>query len=127
MAQNIIHDSSWASIWVKEYNAGSDSGALPAVGDIVSVGAIVGVVLDTPRLGADGNYWTTLDTAATVRVTGISGTGTAGATVYLTGANAVTLTASTNKPIGYLHQAKAATGDDLFVQLVPGSALPVQA
>lgn len=123
MAQNIIHDSSWASLWVKEYDAGTDGGALPAVGALVKVGAIVGVVLDTPILGPDLHYWTTVDTACVVKLT-VAGTGTAGQTVYWSG-TAATLTVGTNTPIGYLHQAKAATGDDLFLQLVPGAALPI--
>jgi hypothetical protein len=124
MANKIIHDSgSWASLWVKQYDCGTDAGALPAINSIVKQGGKVGVVIDTPRLGLDGHYWCTIDTAAMVRVTGISGTGTNGQTVFLTSGGAVTLTVGTNTPIGYLDQAKAATGDDLYLQLVPGVAI----
>lgn len=136
MAKNVVHDSaSWASLWVKDLlsavAAGSES-SLPggslsaAIGQIVRVGNKVGVIVDTPYLGRDGYYHYSVDTAAMVRLTGISGTGTDGATVYMTSGGAVTLTAGTNTPIGYLDQPKLAAGDDLFLQLVPGATLPVQ-
>lgn len=137
MANKIVHDSAnWASLWVKDVNTGIQAGSeasLPggslagSINQLIKVGNKVGVIVDTPYLGRDGYYHASVDTAAMVRVTGISGTGTDGATVYLTSGGAVTLTASTNAPIGYLDQPKAATGDDLFLQLVPGSTLPVQA
>jgi hypothetical protein len=139
MANRIVHDSAnWASLWVKEVDLGFTAGqesSLPggslagAINQIVQKGAKIGVILDTPYLGANGNYWASIDTAALVRVSGVSGTGTDGQTVYkATGlAGALTLTVSTNIPIGYLDQPKGATGDDLWVQLVPGSAMPVTA
>lgn len=128
MAQNIVKDSAnWASIWVKEVNLGSSAAALPggsaeaANGRIVRVGNKVGVIVDDPILRPDGNYWTTIDMAALVRVSSVSGTGTDGATVYFTG-TAVTLTAGLNIPIGFLDRPKLQTGDDLWLQLVPGAA-----
>lgn len=137
MAKNVVHDSAnWASLWVKDVTsaiqAGSES-SLPggslagAIGQIVKVGNKVGVIVDTPYLGRDGYYHYSVDTAAMVRLTGISGTGTDGQTVYLTSGGAVTLTVGTNTPIGYLDQPKLATGDDLFLQLVPGASLPIAA
>lgn len=137
MAKNVIHDSAnWASLWVKDaitaVAAGSEA-SLPggslagAIGQIYRIGAKVGVIVDTPYLGRDGVYHLSIDTAATVRLTGISGTGTDGQTVYITSGGAVTLTVGTNTPIGYLDQPKLATGDDLYLQLVPGAALPVAA
>lgn len=134
MADRIVHDSAnWASLWVKEVDLGTSSaGSLPggseagAINKIFAKGNIIGVILDKPRIGGNGNYWASVDTACLVRLSGISGTGTAGQVVYWTG-TAVTLTASTNTPIGYLDQAKAATGDDLWLQLVPGASLPVAA
>jgi len=137
MAQNIVKDSAnWASIWVKEVNLGATVGNLPggsaaaAIGKVVIVGAKAGVIIDVPILRPDGNYWCTIDTAALVRLSGVSGTGTDGQTVYITGTNssvAATLTVSTNKPIGYLDRPKLATGDDMWVQLVPGAPMPVGA
>jgi len=130
VAQNIVHDSAnWASLWVKEVSlavaAGSEA-SLPggsisgAIGKLFQVGEKVGIILDSPYLGADGFYHASIDTACMVRIEGIAGTGTNGALVYITPANAATLTASTNKKIGYLDQAKLATGDDLWLQIVPG-------
>jgi|SRR6478736_6372660 len=134
MAQKIVKDSAnWSSIWVKEVNLGAVAGSLPggsvagAIGQFALVGNKVGVIIDTPQLREDGNYWATIDMACLVRVSGTAGTATDGATVYLTSALAVTLTASTNTPIGFLDRAKAASGDDIWVQLVPGSSLPVKA
>lgn len=128
MAKNVINDSSWDSIWVKDIKTAlqaADVASLPEIGTIVHIGAKVGVLVDTPYLGADGFYHLSVDTAATVRVTGVSGTCTDGATVFMASglAGAVTLIASTNIPIGYADQAKAATGDDLYVQLVPGLSI----
>lgn len=130
MANRIVHDSAnWASLWVKEVSTGVAPGAeatLPggslagAINQLFAVGEKVGVILDTPYLGADGFYHVSIDTAATVRVVGIAGTGTDGQVVYLTSANAVTLTVGSNKKIGYLDQPKLLTGDDLWLQLVPG-------
>lgn len=132
MAKNVVHDSDWKSIWVKDIKTALQAGgeaSLPAIGTIVHIGAKIGVVIDTPYLGLDGYYHLSVDTAAVVRVTGVSGTGTDGATVFMASglAGALTLTASTNVPIGYLHQPKLATGDDLYVQLVPGTAIVDQA
>jgi len=133
VAQNIVHDSAnWASLWVKEVSlavaAGSEA-SLPggsisgAIGKLFQVGEKVGIILDSPYLGADGFYHASIDTACMVRIEGIAGTGASGALVYITAGNAATLAVGAtpvNKKIGYLDQAKLATGDDLWLQLVPG-------
>lgn len=136
MANRIVHDSAnWDSLWVKEIDLGFTAGqeaSLPggslagAINVVVQKGHKIGVILDTPYLGKNGNYWASIDTAALVRLSSISGTGTDGQLVYKAAglAGAVTLTVSTNVPIGYLDQAKAATGDDLWLQLVPGISGP---
>jgi hypothetical protein len=127
MAANVVKDSAnWDSIWVKEVNLGSVAASLPggsaaaAVGQFFMVGSKVGVILDTPILRADGNYWATIDMAALVRVSGVTGTGTDGQVVYITTGNAITLTVGSNVKAGFLDRPKVATGDDLWLQLVPG-------
>lgn len=132
MAANVVKDSAnWASIWVKEVNLGAVEANLPggtaalAIGKITQVGAKIGVIADTPVLRGDGNFWATIDMAALVRIVGMSGTGTDGQVVLkATGiAGAPTLTVSTNIPIGFLDRPKVATGDDAWVQLVPGTGI----
>jgi hypothetical protein len=128
MASNVINDSSWPSIHVHDIKTALQAGAeasLPAIGTIVHIGAKIGVVIDDAYLGADTYYHLTVDTAARVRLAGVSGTCTDGAIVYMGSglAGAVTLTVSTNTPIGFALQPKVATGDDLYVQLVPGTAI----
>lgn len=127
MAKNVVKDSAnWASIWVKEVNLGAVAGSLPggsaaaSVGMIINVKNKIGVVTDTPQLRPDGNYWATVDMAALVRISGTTGTGLDGAPVYITPAFGVTLTASTNVPVGFLDRPKVSAGDDIWVQLVPG-------
>ncbi|MDF2915911.1 MAG: hypothetical protein K0S70_128 [Microbacterium sp.] len=126
MAAKVVNDSAnWASIWVKTVNLGSSEAGLPggsaaaAINQIARVGAKIGVIVDTPRLREDGNYYAQVDTAAHVRISGTAGTATDGATVYITAAGAVTLTATGNFPIGYLTEAKPVAGTDIWVQLVP--------
>ena len=129
MANKIIHDSgSWSSIWIVDAElstAGAAESTLPggsaaaAINQIVKVGTQVGVVLDTPVRGLDTKFHASLDLAAAVRVTGVSGTAADKAPVYLTSGNVVTLTVGSNVLIGFARQAKLATGDDLYVQLVP--------
>jgi hypothetical protein len=127
MATKIVKDSgNWASIWVKEVNLGNSAAALPggsaaaAINQPYIVGSKVGIITDTPILRSDGNYWATIDMACLVRVTGMSGTGTDGQIVYITSAFALTLTVGSNVKAGFLDRAKVNTGDDAWVQLVPG-------
>ena len=124
MAHKIVNDSNWASLWVKEVNLGDDENALPAVNDLhIGSGAKIGLIGDTPRLGEDGDYYSTVDTAALIRLEAVSGTFTDGQAVYVTSAGVITGTATDNTRIGYANRPKAASGaGDLYVQLVPQSA-----
>ena len=126
MAAKVVKDSAnWASIWVKTVNLGATEASLPggsaaaAINQIARVGNKIGVIVDTPKLREDGNWYAQIDTAALVRISGTAGTGTDGASVYITAAGVVTLTASGNFAIGYLDRQKVAAGDDIWVQLVP--------
>lgn len=126
MAAKVVKDSAnWASIWVKTVNLGATESSLPggsaaaAINQIVRVGAKIGIIVDTPRLREDGNYYAQIDTAALVRISGTSGTASEGATVYITSAGVVTFTSASNFAIGYLDEPKTAAGQDIWVQLVP--------
>lgn len=116
MAQMIVKDSN-LPIFVKQAQVLSSN----VVNDFVVNGAIRGLVGFTPRLGQDGNYWTTVDTAADVRFTNVAIAFTNGASVYWnTSTNAIASAAGTGIVlIGYANRAKSATAGDLHVQLVP--------
>lgn len=130
MANKIVKDSAnWASLWVKEVNLGSVAGSLPggsaalAINQPYRVGNKAGIVTDVPVLREDGNYWATIDMACLVRISGTSGTATDGATVYInTTTFAITFSATNSVAFGILDRAKAAAGDDIWVQLIPGLA-----
>lgn len=129
MAAKVVKDSAnWASIWVKTVNLGSSAAGLPggsvagAINQIARVGNKIGVIVDTPQLREDGNYYAQIDTSALVRISGTTGTATDGASVYITGAGVVTFTPTSNFAIGYLDRTKVSAGDDIWVQLVPGLA-----
>lgn len=115
MANRIVKDSGLA-IFVKEI-------AVPqatAINALVRSGAKVGLCGDTPRKGEDGNYYTTVDTAALVRLASIANAFTDGQTVYMnTSTGAVTNTATTSIAIGYADRPKGGSSGDLWVQLVP--------
>jgi len=130
MTNGVVKNSaSWASIWVKEVNLGSVEASLPggsaalAINMITQVGAKIGVITEVPQIREDGNFWATVDMAALVRLEGMAGTATDGATVYkatgIAGAPKLTSTVG-SPPIGFLDRPKLATGDDAWVQLVPG-------
>jgi len=126
MAAKVVKDSAnWASIWVKTVNLGATPANLPggsvanAINQIARVGSKIGVIVDTPQLREDGNYYAQIDTSALVRISGTAGTGADGAPVFITSGNAVTLTSTGNFAIGYLDRQKVAAGDDIWVQLVP--------
>lgn len=129
MAAKIVKDSAnWASIWVKSVNLGASEAALPggsaaaAINQIVRVLNKIGAIVDTPKQREDGNWWAQIDTSAYVRISGTAATGVDGASVYITAAGVITLTAGSNFAIGYLDRPKLAAGDDIWVQLVPGLA-----
>lgn len=115
MANHIIKDSQWASIAVKEIQVANGT---VAIGTFVQTGAKHGLTGDTPRLGDDGNYYTTVDCEALIRIDGDTNIWLDGASVYWTG-TAFTATVSTNKLIGFVDRAKpSATAGPLQVQLV---------
>ena len=126
MANKIVKDSH-LPIFVKEVQvaaAGTDptGNTFPKVNDLTKVGAVAGLVGQTPRKGEDGAFYATVDTAALIRVSGVSGTFTDKAPVYLTGAGAISGTATNNTCIGYADRAKTASAaGDLWVQLVPNA------
>lgn len=124
MANKIVKDSGLA-IFVKEVQvlaANGDITTLPAINDFFRVGAVAGLVGDQPRQGDDGAYYTTIDTAALVRVSGVTGTFTDKAPVYLTSGGAITGTATSNTCVGYADRAKTASAaGDLWVQLIPSA------
>lgn len=128
MANRIVKDSAnWASIWVKEVQvlaAGGDVATLPAVNSLwAGSGAKVGLIGDTPYKGQDGAYYATVDMAALVRLSGVTGTYTDGQAIYVTPGGAITGTVSTNVRIGFADRPKTASGaGDLWVQLTPQSA-----
>lgn len=120
MADHIVQDSSWNSIWVKEVGNGTNVVQGTPIGTFVTEGAIHGLTQDTPKLGDDGNYHCTVDTAALIRVDASTlQFATKGLPVYWTG-TAFTPTVSTNQLVGYVNKAKpSATAGPLFIQLVP--------
>lgn len=112
MANKIVKDSGLA-IFVKEVAVPEGT----AINTLVRVGAVAGLVGDTPREGEDGNFYTTIDTAALIRVDAAAAF-TDKQTVYFNGTTVVT-TATGNVAIGYADRAKSSGAGDLWVQLVP--------
>lgn len=87
-------------------------------GDLVQVGALVGLAQRDAALGEDGNYYTTLKFNGVAKLT-TSVAVTVGAAVYLTSGGVVNVTASGNKFIGHAVTAKAGTSaGDIYVRLV---------
>lgn len=114
MANKIVKDSQ-LSIFVKEVQVPQNT----AINDLVSVGAVAGLAGDTARQGEDGNYYTTVDTAALIRVSGVAIAFTDKAPVYVTPGGAISGSSSGNTAIGYADRPKGAASGDLWVQLVP--------
>jgi predicted RecA/RadA family phage recombinase len=86
-------------------------------GDLVQVGALVGLAQKDAAAGEDGNYYTTLKFNGVAKLT-TSVAVTVGAAVYLTSAGVVNVTASGNKFIGHAVTAKAGTSaGDIYVRL----------
>lgn len=117
MANKIVKDS-LLSIFVKEVSVPQGT----AINTLVTQGAKTGLVGDTPRLGEDGNWWTTVDTAALVRIDAVALAFTNGQAVYLTPGGAVSATATSNTLIGYADRAKGAASGPLQLQLIPRAA-----
>lgn len=94
----------------------------PKIHDLVKVGGKVGLIDDTPRQGEDGAWYATVDVWAQIRLGGVTGTFTDGQPVYLTGAGAITGTATGNSCIGYADRPKSAgAAGNLWVQLIPSA------
>jgi predicted RecA/RadA family phage recombinase len=86
-------------------------------GDLVQVGALVGLAQKDAYLGENGSYYTTLKFNGVVKVT-TSVAVTVGAAVYITSAGVINVTASGNKFIGHAVTAKAGTSaGDIYVRL----------
>ena len=119
MAQKIVKDSHLA-IFVQEVEATSTTKG----DDWVEKGAIRGLAGYDARLGEDGSYYTTVDTAAEIRFDAVSGAFTQGQAVYRTTADGSFSTSSGAGKvlIGFATRAKAAASGKLFVQLVPQAA-----
>lgn len=86
-------------------------------GDLVQVGALVGVAQHDAKVGEDGNYYATLKLNGVFKFT-TSVAVTVGAAVYVTSAGVINVTASGNKFIGHAVKAKAGTSaGDVYVRL----------
>lgn len=115
MANRIVKDSA-LPIFVKEIDV--PEGTL--INALVRKGAKVGLCGDTPRLGEDGKFYTTVDTAALVRLESVANAFTDGQTVFMNATTgAVTNSATGSFAIGYADRAKSSGAADLWVQLVP--------
>lgn len=117
MANKIVKDS-MLPIFVKAIDV--PQATLPNA--LVARGAIRGLAGDYPRLGADGLYWVTVDTAAEIRVSSVAIAFTVGAPVYVTSGNVISGTSTGNFLLGYATHAKGAPSGDLWVQLVPSAS-----
>lgn len=124
MANKVVKESG-LPIFVKDVKvlaSGGDIATLPKSNDVVQVGAVAGLVGQRPRKGEDGAYYATVDTAALVRISGVTGTFTDKQPVYLTAADkSIGSAAGTGIAcIGYADRPKTSSGaGDLWVQLVP--------
>lgn len=116
MANMIVKDSGLA-IFVKETQVPANT----KVNTLVLVGGKRGLAGFDALLGEDGKWYTTVDTAAHIKVEGVAVAFTDGAPVYATPAGAITATASGNTLIGYADREKSAAAGPLHLQLVPGA------
>jgi len=91
-------------------------------GNLVQVGQIIGVAQNDAVTGEDGNTYATLKLNGVFRLT-TSVAVTVGASMYVTSAGVINVTASGNKFIGHAVTAKAGTSaGDIYVRLVPAAA-----
>jgi hypothetical protein len=130
MANKVVKESGLA-IFVKDVqvaSAGTDmteaNANRPKSNDFVVVGAVKGLIGQRPRQGEDGAFYATVDTAALVRISGVSGTFTDKAPVYRTTAGGAIGGASGAGIvlIGYADRPKPnSAAGDLWVQLVPSA------
>jgi hypothetical protein len=130
MANKIVKDSA-LPIFVKDVQvaaSGTDSSSanasFPKANDLVQVGAVAGLIGQRPRKGEDGAFYSTVDTAALVRISGVSGTFTDKQPVYLNGSTKAIAGAAGSglACIGYADRPKTnSASGDLWVQLVPSA------
>ena len=121
MAQRIVRDSHLAifveTVPVAEGTKGDD---------FVHVGAVRGLAGYDAVAGEDGNFYTNVDTAAEIRVSGVSGEFTVGQSVYVDSDGKFTSAATDgddpNALVGRAVGAKAAAAGDLHIQLIPQAA-----
>lgn len=123
MASKVVKVSG-LSIFVKDVQvaaAGTALADVPKVNDLVAVGNVAGLVGQTPRKGEDGAFYATVDTAALIRVSNVSGAYADKATVYLKASDKSLASAAGSglAPIGYADRPKGAPAGELWVQLVP--------
>jgi predicted RecA/RadA family phage recombinase len=86
-------------------------------GDLVQVGALVGLAQKDASAGEDGNYYTTLKLNGVVKLSTLVAV-TVGAAVYVTSAGVINVTASGNKFVGHAVAAKVGTSaGDVYVRL----------
>jgi predicted RecA/RadA family phage recombinase len=86
-------------------------------GDLVQVGALVGLAQLNAAKGEDGNFYTTLKFNGVVKLSTLVAV-TVGAAVYMTSAGVINVTASGNKFIGHAVTAKSTTtAGDIYVRL----------
>jgi hypothetical protein len=126
MANKIVKESG-LPIFVKQVkvaDAGTADANVPKSNDLVIVGAVAGLVGQTPKQGEDGAFYATVDTAAHVRVSGVTGVFTDKQPVYLK-ASDKTLAGAAGTGlacIGYADRPKPNTAaGDLHVQLIPSA------
>jgi predicted RecA/RadA family phage recombinase len=86
-------------------------------GDLVQVGALVGLAQLDAYAGENGSYYTTLKLNGVVKLSTLVAV-TVGAAVYVTSAGVINVTASGNKFIGHAVTAKSTTtAGDIYVRL----------
>jgi len=86
-------------------------------GNLVQVGAVVGIAQNKAVLGEDGNYYATLKLNGVFRLSTLVAV-TVGQAVYLTSGGVVNVTAAGNKFIGHAIAAKTTSvAGDVFVRL----------
>jgi predicted RecA/RadA family phage recombinase len=91
-------------------------------GDLVKVGALVGVAQHDAKIGEDGNYYATLKLSGVFELA-TSVAVTVGANMYVTSEGVVTTSASGNKFIGHALKAKSGTSAGVcHVRLVQSAA-----
>lgn len=91
-------------------------------GTFVAIGGIRGIAINTPRVGSDGLYYSTVDTSCVFVVPAVAIAFTAGSPVYVAADN-VTFsgTATSNTLVGMAWRAKSSAAGNLYVKLIPGA------